>query len=358
MCFGTIFLAIALLLATATIFTGCGMAQADDGVHDITWSFLTYVEPDFQAEVKGSYDPQPVTIIQLNDDGWAQISTYNGDGWVYINQNKRYLPRNTMVYDDKLGSPIFRIEPQVVTILEQDGDWIQILEEVDTEIDTGIDAEPKWVNLLSRSILPEDRVIAFTFDDGPSIHTERLLDELTERNVLATFFILGTQVTRHPEIAGRIAQNGHEIGSHSYGHPLFTRLTAAGIREEINRSHAAIYQATGVIPTLMRPPYGGQNATVRSVAEEFGLPLIMWSVDTRDWESQNVDAILYHFVNDNGVRVQNGDIVLMHDVYASTIDAAIKAIDLLLEEGFIFVTVSELLINRHGSLTPGNVYRQ
>ncbi|MCL2839102.1 MAG: polysaccharide deacetylase family protein [Oscillospiraceae bacterium] len=348
MCLGTIFLAIALLLATAIIFTGCGAAQADDGVHDITWSFLTYAEPDFQAEVKGSYDPQPVNIIQMNDDGWAQISTYNGEWWTYLTENKRYLPRNTMVYDDKLGSPIFRIEPQVVTILEQDEEWIQISTYLGE----------KWVNLLSRSILPEDRVIAFTFDDGPSMHTERLLDELAERNVVATFFVLGTQVTRYPELTARIARDGHEIGSHSYGHPLFTRLTAARIRDEINRSHDAIYQATGVTPTLFRPPYGGQNATVRSVAAEFGLPLILWSVDTRDWETQNATAILSHFVNDNGVKVQNGDIVLMHDVYASTIDAAVKAIDLLLEEGFIFVTVSELLINRYGALAPGNVYRR
>jgi len=198
-----------------------------------------------------------------------------------------------------------------------------------------------------------------TFDDGPSVHTARLLDALAARNVPVTFFVQGQQVQSRPAIAARIVAEGHEIANHSFSHPNLAARNAATIRNELTRTNNAIFQATGTRPTLLRPPYGSHNATVRSVAAEFGFPIVLWSVDTRDWERRNVNAIMSHIVDRNGrPRVRDGDIILMHDVFPTSIDAAIRTIDLLLAEGFTFVTTSDILIDRHGTLVPGRVYQR
>ena len=201
--------------------------------------------------------------------------------------------------------------------------------------------------------------VALTFDDGPGIHTPRLLNALSARNVPATFYVLGQQVTARPEIAARIVAEGHEIASHGYTHRNLAGMSAAGVRSELSRTNQAIFQATGVIPTTFRPPFGAHNGTVRSVAAEFGFPVILWSVDTRDWETRNVNAILSHFVDRNGVvRIRDGDVILLHDIHPTSVDAAIRAVDILLAEGFVFVTVAELLEERHGPLVPGRVYNR
>ena len=205
---------------------------------------------------------------------------------------------------------------------------------------------------------PAPRRVAFTFDDGPGPHTMRLLDALAERDIQATFFVLGQQVRRYPEIAARIVADGHEIAFHGYDHRSFTRLSTAQMIDQIERSRVIIYKATGVEPTLFRPPYGAHNASVRAVAAELGLPINLWSVDTRDWERRNVTAIMSHFISKKGeILIEDGDNVLMHDIHSTTVDAAIIAIDLLRNEGFVFLTASELLIERHGALTPGQIYR-
>ena len=205
---------------------------------------------------------------------------------------------------------------------------------------------------------PPPRRVAFTFDDGPGPHTMHLLDALAERDIQVTFFVLGQQVRRHPEIAARMVADGHEIAFHGYDHRAFTRLSSAQMIDQIERSRVIIYEATGVEPTLFRPPYGAHNANVRATAAELGLPINLWSVDTRDWERRNVTAIMSHFISKKGeILIEDGDNVLMHDIHSTTVDAAIIAIDLLRNEGFTFLTASELLIERHGELTPGQIYR-
>ena len=322
-------------------------AQQQPGRHHISWQFVTYLEPDFRARQQETLPPQTVDVVQVRDDGWALIKTPRGDRWVYWQDNMRYIENTVSLYDAVGGNPVAELEPQVVAILAQDGDWLQI----------STDAGPRWIH-MPPARQPDERLIALTFDDGPSGYTKQLLDALAYRGVTATFFVLGQRVTANPEIAKRIVEEGHEIASHSYGHPNFANMSAAGIRGELTRTNDAIYQATGTMPAVLRPPYGSYNATTRSVAAEFGFPLIMWSVDTRDWESRNVSAIMGHFANSDGVRIRNGDIILMHDIYSTTIDAAIRAVDLLLAEGFTFVTVSELLYERHGQPTPGGVYNR
>jgi len=320
-------------------------AEQQPGRHYISWQFITYLEPDFSARKQETLPPQIVDVVQIRDDGWARIKTPRGDRWVYWRENMRYVEKTVPLYDSVGGKQVGEIEPAVIKILAQEGDWFQI------STDTGA-----WWIHLPQMQQPSGKRIALTFDDGPSTYTKRLLDALSSRNVSATFFVLGQRVTANPEIAKRIVEEGHEIASHSYSHPNFVNMNAAGIRSELSRTNDAIFQATGIKPALLRTPYGAYNSTVQSVAAEFGFPLIMWSVDTRDWQSRNVSAILGHFADGNNVKIKDGDIILLHDIYSTTIDAAIRAVDLLLAEGFTFVTVSELLGERYGTLTPGKVY--
>jgi peptidoglycan/xylan/chitin deacetylase (PgdA/CDA1 family) len=350
--FGMFFLVITLFLqilgaTTSRKETNNVYAAAADQPTEIAipWTFLTYPIPDFRADITGYFYAQTVNVIQTNDEGWALISTFNGEQWVYPSANMRYVDRWTYLYDNILGNTVARIDPQVVEVLAQDGNWLQI--------QTWLGS--RWIYLRTGRAL-DGKLVALTFDDGPGAYTNRLLDTLYARNVPATFFVLGQQVSANPAVAKRMVEEGHEIASHSYRHPNFTSMSASGIRDELNQSRNAILQATGAVPALLRPPYGSYNSTVQSVAIELGLPLIMWSVDTRDWESRNVNSILGHFTDGNRIKIKDGDIILMHDIYSTTVDAAIRAVDLLLADGFTFVTVSELLMERYKTVTPGRVY--
>ncbi|MCL2842951.1 MAG: polysaccharide deacetylase family protein [Oscillospiraceae bacterium] len=312
--------------------------------HTFPWQFLTYLEPNFRAEVQETLVPQTVNIIFRRDDGWARISTGSGNRWAYLRENRRYTGRSLYLFayaGSNTRGP--QIGPQVVTLLAQNGNWAQI--------NTWLGL--RWV-YLGPGTPPGGRRIALTFDDGPSLHTERLLNALRDRNVPVTFYVLGRQVAARPDLARRMVAEGHEIACHTFSHPNLAQVSAVRMRDELTRTRNIIYQTTGAVPTTFRPPYGSFNATTRAVAAEFGYPLILWSVDTRDWETQNVSAIMSHFVGPSGVRIREGDIILMHDTMPTTIDAAIRAVDLLLAEGFTFVTVAELL----GSPVSGQVYRR
>ena len=304
------------------------------GTHYMAWRFITYLEADFRAMKQDFYNPQTVNIIQQREDGWAEIETWRGNRWIYTAENRRFIERESTLHETPKGPAVATLNPQVVQILEDDGDWVQIYTW----------AGPRWV-YVGRGSPPGALRIALTFDDGPHpIHTARLLDALAARDVPVTFFVLGSQVNANPGLAARMVREGHEIANHSFSHPDLTRLGAAGIRTELARTRDAIFQATGVTTTQFRPPYGSQNAAVRNVAAEFGYPIILWSVDTRDWETRNVNSILSHFVDRNGnIRIRDRDIILMHDIYQTTIDAAIRAVDMLLAAGFTFVTVSDLI---------------
>lgn len=182
-----------------------------------------------------------------------------------------------------------------------------------------------------------NKYVAFTFDDGPSPSTTtRLLDILARENVPATFFVIGNLAARNPQIIARAVAEGHVVGNHSWGHANLGRMSSANIVADLTRTNNAIKNATGVEPTLLRPPYG---ATSRTLQNSANLPLILWSVDTRDWESRNVNSI-YNIVARN---VKSGSIVLFHDIYPTTITAVERLIPALKKAGFTFVTVPELL---------------
>jgi peptidoglycan-N-acetylglucosamine deacetylase len=183
--------------------------------------------------------------------------------------------------------------------------------------------------------------IAMTFDDGPSSQlTPRLLDILKERGIKATFFVVGQNAAEFPDILRRMADEGHEIANHSWSHPALTKLGAEGVRKQIENTNNAISAATGKRPVLMRPPYGATNSALnKRLAEEYGLKVILWSVDPLDWKYRNSNRV-YNYIVQN---TQSGSIILSHDIHATTVAAMPETLDALLAKGYKFVTVSELI---------------
>jgi peptidoglycan/xylan/chitin deacetylase (PgdA/CDA1 family) len=195
------------------------------------------------------------------------------------------------------------------------------------------------------------KYIALTFDDGPnSGNTPKLLDMLAKYDVHATFFVLGWRIKGNESLLRRMAEEGHEIGNHSYDHKRYTSLKDSAIEDQLRRTNELIYAACGVTPTLARPPYGSKNAKVLKCFEEMGFACVTWSIDPEDWNSTNAKSICSHVVS----RARNGSIVLMHDIRKTSVAAAEMIIKTLKAQGYTFVTVSELF---GGKLTSGSVYK-
>ncbi|MCL2610414.1 MAG: polysaccharide deacetylase family protein [Defluviitaleaceae bacterium] len=194
------------------------------------------------------------------------------------------------------------------------------------------------------------KLVALTFDDGPGPYTDRLLDFFSEHNVVATFYVMGSSIQRRPETLIRTARLGHEIGNHSW---LHENLTEVGTRKALNtmrRTSDIILELTGERPRTARPPYGATDERVQNILRILGNPIVLWSVDTRDWETREVEAIYNHIIN----GAENGAIILMHDIHRTTYEAVKKAVPSLIEMGFGFATVSEIL----GEMEPGEIYRR
>ena len=192
---------------------------------------------------------------------------------------------------------------------------------------------------VSASITTEPPKIAITFDDGPSsAWTPLLLDGLKERDVKATFFVIGQNVKKFPDIVKRIDAEGHLIGNHTYNHVEITKVTNEEAYQEIMNTNDEIYAATGKSTEYMRPPFGLWQRDLELNLEV--LP-VMWSIDPLDWTTENVDEI----VNKVVTEAQENDIILLHDCYKSSVEAALRIIDILKERGFEFVTVDELIMN-------------
>lgn len=195
-------------------------------------------------------------------------------------------------------------------------------------------------------------MVALTFDDGPSVHTGRLLDILDKYSAKGTFFVIGNTLDNRRDTVKRIVSSGHEIGGHSWSHRQFTNLSADEVKDQIMMTRAKIYEITGVDSCLVRPPYGAINDSVNAVAKEINVSYINWSVDTLDWKSKNADAVYNEIMKD----VSDGAIILCHDLHKTTVDAMERVIPALIEKGYQLVTVSDLLQCDGEQLESGKVY--
>lgn len=202
--------------------------------------------------------------------------------------------------------------------------------------------------VLLRKIDKNKKMVALTYDDGPSIYTPRILKTLKENNSVATFFVVGNRVPMYSDTVKKAYGMGCEIGNHTYEHKILTRADAAGIRNQVSRTNVAVKKIMGTAPIVMRPPGGAVNNMVKS---QTGMPMILWSIDTLDWRTRNAastkTAVLDH--------VKDGDIVLMHDLYEATANASTTIIPTLVERGYQLVTVSELAECR-GGMKDGCLY--
>ncbi|WP_407319876.1 polysaccharide deacetylase family protein [Isoptericola halotolerans] len=184
-----------------------------------------------------------------------------------------------------------------------------------------------------------DRCVALTFDDGPVADTRRLLRILERKDAPATFFLVGDNVAARPEVAQAVVDGGHLVANHTWNHPQLTTLDDAEVRDELRRTQDAVTDATGFTPFLLRPPYGDVDGRVRSLATRTGLDVVLWSLDSRDWESRDAREIRRRVAN----QVQDGSNVLLHDIHSTTVDAVPKIIDDLREEDYVLVTVDLLV---------------
>ena len=197
------------------------------------------------------------------------------------------------------------------------------------------------------------KYIALTFDDGPSgLHTRSLLAGLAVRNARVTFFLCGYRLEQYPGMAAQILEGDHEIGIHGYTHNNMAPMSRREIAKEISDTKALLPAKCTV--RLLRPPGGCCSDGVCQVAGAMGLTIAGWSVDPKDWATQDASAVGRTILD----RVQDGDIILMHDMSASSVNAALNIVDLLQARGFTFVTVSELARIRDVRLIPGASYRK
>lgn len=184
------------------------------------------------------------------------------------------------------------------------------------------------------------KVVALTFDDGPDGNTTpQALDILAKYKIKATFFVQGKNIAGNEAILKRMQAEGHEVGNHSWNHPVLTQLSLEDAKKQITDTESAITSVLGKSSKLMRPPYGAISDDIRNSLD---LSFIMWDVDSLDWKSKNETAILTEVQR----QVKNGSIILMHDIHAETVNALPKIIDYLKEQGYHFVTVPEMLNSR------------
>jgi peptidoglycan/xylan/chitin deacetylase (PgdA/CDA1 family) len=183
----------------------------------------------------------------------------------------------------------------------------------------------------------EVKKVAITFDDGPNpAHTERLLDGLKERNVTATFFLIGSEVAEYPEIVKRMSEEGHLIGNHTYEHVDLCGVDDSQVKWQVEQTNDAIYEVTGERPVYIRPPYGSWSSRME---EETGMLEVLWTVDPRDWDCDDTGELISRVLE----QVENDSIILFHDASASSVDAALSVVDILTERGYEFVGANEIL---------------
>lgn len=203
---------------------------------------------------------------------------------------------------------------------------------------TDIDGTTESVANLAAQHMEAPRV-ALTFDDGPnSEHTKTLLDGLKKRGVKASFFLMGKNIEGNEDLVKRMHDEGHLIGNHTFDHVQLNKLSDAQACDQITKTSNRIYEITGEYTTFIRPPFGEWKKDLDCVVTM--IP-VLWDIDPLDWKTDNVDQVVSRVEKD----VEDGDIILLHDNYASSVEAALRIVDDLSKQGYRFVTAEELLFD-------------
>lgn len=287
-----------------------------------------------ESEGETSAEKQPVMsasdLEKLSGDttvfGWQE----DENGRWYRNADGTFFEKGWKEID---GAEYYFDENGYVTVgwLELDGK------------DYYFDEEGKYDSTKTRPM------VALTYDDGPGQYTDKLLDCLEENNAKATFFMLGQNAEQYPDVVKRMYDSGMELGNHTYDHQILTGLDSTSISNEITKTNQIIEKAAGVSAASLRPPGGSFNETVQQLA---GMPIVKWSLDTKDWKHKSEDKT-YQKVIDN---VQDGSVILMHDIHEWSVNASLRLIPELIEKGYKLVTVQELAQAKGIELGDGEVY--
>lgn len=328
--------AMAVVLVLVLFFAGRGVGKLFSGVHIKNSSAKNANSSTVEvqaAEDTGEAGKQPVMSASDVDKlkaapsiGWHQ----DENGWWYQNRDGSYYQDGWQEVND--STYYFNSNGYILT------GWQTI-----DDKDCYFDEDGKYDETKQRPM------IALTFDDGPGEYTEELINCLVENNAKATFFMLGQNVEAYPEIAKKVSDAGMELGNHSYSHPDLVTIGSEAAAQQVSNTDAALKSATGFEATVMRPPGGSFNDSVKAAIDH---PLIIWSIDTRDWATKSEDQT-YQVVMDNA---QDGSVVLMHDIHEWSVKAAIRMIPDLIAKGFKLVTVSELAEAKGKTLQSGNAY--
>ena len=328
--------AMAVVLVLVLVFAVRGVGKLFSGVHIKNSSAKNANSSTVEvqaAEDTGEAGKQPVMSASDVDKlkaapsiGWHQ----DENGWWYQNRDGSYYQDG---WQEVNGSTYY---------FNSNGYILTGWQTIDDK-DCYFDEEGKYDETKQRPM------IALTFDDGPGEYTEELINCLVENNAKATFFMLGQNVEAYPEIAKELSDAGMELGNHSYSHPDLVTIGAEAAAQQVSNTDAALKAATGFEATVMRPPGGSFNDSVKAAIDH---PLIIWSIDTRDWATKSEDQT-YQVVMDNA---QDGSVVLMHDIHEWSVKAAIRMIPDLIAKVFKLVTVSELAEAKGKTLQSGNAY--
>ena len=200
--------------------------------------------------------------------------------------------------------------------------------------------------------IPEcSHYVALTFDDGPRQGTtNRLLDGLRERGASATFFLVGEKAEANPELVKRMRAEGHQIGNHTWSHVRLDDATPDTIQREVGKTDTLLANLLGPGSYWLRPPYGFISPGTK---KEISVPMVKWSVDPRDWESRDTAKVVKAVLE----NVEPNSIILLHDIYSTSVDAALRIVDILQKQGYCFVTVEELLCLNGITPEAGQMYR-
>jgi len=275
------------------------------------------LENEIKIKVSSKYASVPYSELSdcISDEfkNYAVISLYPGE-----NENEKLWCVNTEIFEEtkKLSEKTFNKQ--------------QI---------SAAAAEAKDVSDIDVS----KPVIALTFDDGPKNGTtNKILDVLEKYDARATFFVVGEMVEKAPELVKREYDIGCQVGNHSYSHPILTKLGLDGAKAEINKTSDLVFKATGEYTRIGRPPYGALNHEIKAAS---GFEWFNWSIDTLDWKSRNTDSIYKKVMESVG----DGDVILMHDLYTTTVQAVEKIVPELTQKGFQLVTMQELIDIKGGA---------
>lgn len=297
------------------------------------------------------YEKEQLNDALLVDSGNYELIIFSEDS-IYI----IFTPHTISPYDGEISIPIkydnvkIYLNNTYFSSLDIKETNQEISEDEQTEEEQEVEEET-FVRIRDYKQFEGKKLVALTFDDGPAYNkTETLLNAFKERDVRVTFFVLGEFAVKQPNLLKRAYDEGHTIGSHTYDHKSLKKLNDEQLSYEIDYTNQVLKDIIGEDIKFLRPPYGSYN---QSILNKVDMSFILWNKDTEDWALRDADKLAEYLVN----NIEDGDIVLMHDIHQPTIDGVIKALDMLEQEEYAFVSLEELIAYRGIDVQTHTAYR-